>query len=121
MSDARERLKGPHREEAISLVDLAHRMTVEDAERVEKSWMEDDDLTAYYAACDRVWIALEEHGLFLRVGWFEKEFETAKWMQTTRALHPVADAICATLVMNVISDEDYRLLTRHLKSLFQFA
>lgn len=122
MTDHLARLQGPHRQDAVELIQLAHDMRQEDAERLALNWALDDmNLEAYYSACDRVWNALEESGRFLQVGWFEKEFADAPWMVNTKALHPIADAVCATLVMDQISDDDYQLMTRHTRNLFQFA
>lgn len=116
-----KKLKGPGRSEAVELVRLAQGMSREDAITVERSWMDDDDLTAYYAVCDRVWTALEDSGRFLYLGWFENVFSDAVWFPDTKALHPVADAVMATLVSDLISKIDYDQMTVHLKKIIEYS
>lgn len=114
-------LKGPHRAEALEIVGQAKRMGQVDAERISDSWESDGDLENYYATCERIFDAMAQTGRSLPIGWFETEFAGLGWVTTTKALHAVADAVSATLVMDCVSAQDFNLLVSHFKAIFQYA
>jgi hypothetical protein len=103
-------LRGPNADEACRLLSKAFRLTSEQATHVSRAYEIDDQNYGQY--CTEVWNALERTGRLLPLGWFEAIFLDCAWVNGSKALHAVADAVMATLVRQDISGEAYQCLTR---------
>lgn len=107
-------LTGPQGRDAEDIVEAALAMTTEDAALLDQCWDPPEggtDMDAYLSDCKVIWDALEASGRFLPVGWFEARFSHLEWTRDTRALHAVADVVCATLAKDLIPAEVYERIT----------
>lgn len=106
-------LNGPQRDSAEQIIRCALAMDEQDARRLSQAWENSPagvDHLAYLTNCKAIWDALEESGRFLPLGWFEAIFVDCAWVDTTRALHAVADAVCATLVRDIIPETTFQYM-----------
>lgn len=114
-------LSGPNVHEVYAILDKAVTMSQEDANLLSRIWDspsgESED--AYLDNCREVWNALEISGRFLPLGWFEATFADCPWASTTRALHAVADVVCATLVKDLIDVDTLDVMTAPWEVTFQ--
>src|SRR3954447_9784813 len=102
-------LRGPHADEACHLLVKAVSLTLAQAQKMSDAYESEID-ARYEEYCQEVWDALEHTGRILPLGWFEAIFFEAEWVDTTKALHAVADAVMATLVRQEISGPAYQHL-----------
>lgn len=103
-------LRGPNADEASRLLAKAYALSDDQARRVSNIYEADHD-PRYDDFCTEVWNALETSGRLLPLGWFEAVFMECSWVETTKALHAIADAVMATLVRQEISHDAYQVLT----------
>lgn len=103
-------LRGPNADEACHLLGKALSLTPAQAQHISDMY-EADDHPSYEDYCREVWNALENTGRVLPLGWFEAIFADCAWVEGTKALHAVADAVMATLVRQEISRMAYNYLT----------
>ena len=103
-------LRGPNADEACHLLGKAMALTFAQAEKISDIY-EADTNPSYENYCREVWDALERTGRILPLGWFEAIFVDCAWVEATKALHPIADAVMATLVRQDISFAAYSTLT----------
>lgn len=108
-------LNGPQRANAESIIREAFKLDLRHAQALEQAWdapnSQNENQLTYLIQCKAVWDALEESGRFLPLGWFEAIFADCEWVDTTRALHSVADAVCAILVRDLISESTFQYMT----------
>lgn len=103
-------LRGPNADEACHLLGKALALTTEQAQQISDLY-EADNHPAYTDHCREVWNALENTGRVLPLGWFEAIFADCSWVESTKALHAIADAVMATIVRQEISRAAYSALT----------
>lgn len=103
-------LRGPHADEACRLLGKAAVLTPEQALKMSEFYESENDVR-YEDFCTEVWNALERTERVLPLGWFEAIFSEAEWVESTKALHAIADAVMATLVRQEISTAAYQMLT----------
>lgn len=106
-------LNGPQRGEAERIIRCALDMDDKTAQMLAAAWDNSPaalDQIEYLANCKAVWDALEESSRFLPLGWFEAIFADCSWADSTRALHPLADAVCATLVRDLIPESTFHYM-----------
>lgn len=104
---------GPHKAEAEQIVRTALLLDERVAKRLATCWdgtNTNEDYLTYLKHCKMVWDALEESGRFLPLGWFEAIFADCEWADKTKALHPIADAVCATLARDLVPNSTFRYL-----------
>ena len=107
-------LTGPHATEAMDLVVRAQALTRQEALALASAWDPEagaNEIREYLENCREVWGALERTGRKLPLGWFEAMFADVEWAENTKALHPIADAVVATLVKDEIPMEVYSFMT----------
>lgn len=104
-------LKGPGAPLALEIIEIALRMTAEQAAYLSRVY-EADPNDNYRAHCAMVQDALEITGRALSLGWFEAVFRCPEWPLRTKALHAVADAVVATLVADVVGTDVVEALLR---------
>lgn len=103
-------LRGPHADEACHIISKAVGLTVDQAQHMGDVY--ETDTNPHYADyCTEVWNALERSERLLPLGWFEALFAECDWVDTTKALHAIADAVVATLVRSDISRDAFNCLT----------
>lgn len=103
-------LRGPNADEACHLLGKAMSLTLVQAQQISDLY-EADNHPSYTDYCREVWNALENTGRVLPLGWFEAIFSDCAWVEGTKALHAIADAVMATLVRQEISRAAYNNLT----------
>jgi len=103
-------LRGPHADEACHLLGKAMSLSFAQAQQISDLY-ESDNHPSYADHCREVWNALENTGRVLPLGWFEAIFADCAWVEGTKALHAIADAVMATLVRQEISRTAYNNLT----------
>lgn len=103
-------LRGPHADEAAHILMKACALSFNQAEHMGVVY-EADNNPEYNTYCTEVWNALEKTKRILPLGWFEAIFADTCWVDETKALHAVADAVMATLVRNDVSREAFNCLT----------
>lgn len=103
-------LRGPHADEACRLLSKVAALTLGQAQKMGEFYESEND-ARYEDFCTEVWNALERTERILPLGWFEAIFSEAEWVESTKALHAIADAVMATLVRQEISTAAYQMLT----------
>lgn len=103
-------LRGPNADEACHLLGKAVVLTLDQARQISELY-EADNSRYYTDYCTEVWDALEHTERVLPLGWFEAIFADCEWVEQTKALHAIADAVMATLVRQEISLKAYQCLT----------
>jgi hypothetical protein len=103
-------LRGPCADEACHILSKAVGLTFEQAQHMGDVY-EADSNSDYNRYCNEVWDALERTERLLPLGWFEALFAETEWVDRTKAIHAIADAVVATLVRNEISKEAFNCLT----------
>lgn len=103
-------LVGPCADEAWAIVERGLALTLSEAQEVTRAWNPDAPeavVRIYLENCRVVWKALESSERMLPLGWFEATFADVEWLETTKALHAIADAVVATLVRDKIPADVY--------------
>jgi hypothetical protein len=103
-------LKGPFHGDAEAIILMALSISTADAERLVAAWDADQDMDRYLEACRSTWDALTDSERLLPLGWFEAIFADCAWVDSTKALHPIADAVVATLVQDIVTPDTFATL-----------
>jgi hypothetical protein len=117
-------LQGPFADQVSEVLATAMTMTEDEAILLSRLWeTEEFDASeaSYLDSCRTVQNALTATDRQLPLGWFEEMFVDAPWTHTTRALHAIADTVCAMLVRDSISDEVFESLTDPWHRAFQLS
>lgn len=109
-SQVMEGLGGPHARDAVQIIRLALTFTPVQAQALSDIW-ELDTHPDYMSYCSIVSKALEANGRTLPLGWFEATFADVPWMDDTKALHAIADAVMATLATDLVAGPIVHALT----------
>ena len=96
-----EGLTGPYSKEAVSILRLASTFTPAQALALSDAW-ELDNHPDYLSYCSMVAKALEKEGRALPLGWFEAVLADCTWLESTKALHAIADAVMGTLAKDLV-------------------
>jgi hypothetical protein len=99
---AMEGLRGPHAGDAAEIVRLALTLTPVQAQSLSDMW-ELDTHPDYLSYCSAVSKGLAANGRTLPLGWFEATFADVPWLDGTKALHAIADAVMATLALDLVA------------------
>ena len=104
-------LRGPHASDAQRMLAMSARLSKRQAQELAAAW-ESDPNPHYDLFCEVVQGALISTDRRLPMGWFEAYFADQEWLEGTKALHAIADAVVATLVRDDIPHEIFHALVR---------
>lgn len=107
-------LVGPHADEAWGIVERGITLDLREAQEITRAWNPDAPesvVRSYLENCRVVWKALNESKRMLPLGWFEAMFADVEWLEDTKALHAIADAVVVTLVKDLVPEQVYDSLT----------
>lgn len=108
---ALECLTGPHVEDAQHI--LAYSAVLSHEQAVDLADLWEYDINPYYDDnCVEVQNLLAITNRNLPLGWFEATFADCEWINSTKALHAIADAVVATLVKDLLPHDVFFAMIR---------
>lgn len=104
-------LRGPMMHDAERIVRHALTFNTDQAQALSDIW-ELDTHPDYTSYCSIVAKALDAADRSLPLGWFEAQFADLPWVDSTKALHAIADAVMATLASDLVPSPIIHALRR---------
>src|SRR3954453_14939445 len=105
-------LCGPYAADAERMLMMSARLSKSQAQELAAAW-ESDPNPHYDLFCEIIQGALISTDRRLPMGWFEAYFtDVVTWVDSTKALHAIADAVVATLVRGDTPHEVFHALVR---------